>query len=213
MILEFAISRAATLKGNPYFYTAVWWEMTGSDAQSPGQGRMCRLEDCLRMAPCLMTGPRPLRRPLSGCLSFIMKMVATAMACQVQAPAGTLHLPLPSRTPQWVSNKRRPLQLLANWWWWWILPLTAHPSTTPHLTPVSGGELNTEVIANQDRDMSVTMFTAPQVWPPALTLQCQCQWSHPGTEASDKKTTTATPIHNEKESFALAPVSLDQSEV
>ena len=61
--------------------------------------------------------------------------------------------------------------------------------------------------------MSVTMFTAPQVWPPALSLQCQCQWSHPGTEASDKETTTATPIHNEKESFALALVSLDQSEV
>ena len=47
---------------------------------------------------------------------------------------------------------------------------------------MSGGEqLITEVITNQDRDMSVTMFTAPQVWPPVLSLHCcQCQWSHPG---------------------------------
>ena len=33
----------------------------------------------------------------------------------------------------------------------------------------------------------------------------------PGAEAGDKETTTL--IHNEEESFALAPVSLDQSEV
>ena len=74
MILEFAISRAATLKGNPYFYTSEWGEMTGSDAQSPGRSRMCWLVDCLRMAPCLMTGLRHLCRPLSGCLSLIMIM-------------------------------------------------------------------------------------------------------------------------------------------